>query len=169
MNKRSGYNLAKSFLFAFSGIARSLKYERNLRIHFLSLAYIVYFTRYFELSMTDCAVLAAVIGGVIACELINTAIEACVDLHTVDYNVLAKIAKDAAAGAVLVSAAVSLVVGAALFWQPGAFAKIWADIALRPLIWLFLLLITVFLIAWPEYRMAANGNNHVKNNNVRED
>ena len=152
MNRHSAYNLAKSFYFAFSGIFRSLKYERNLRIHFFAAAYILYFSHYFGLSKAEYAVLIAAIGGVIVCELINTAIEAAVDLNTLAYNVFAKTAKDAAAGAVLISSAISVIIGLMFFWQPDTLREIWANIAAAPFIWLFLIAITLFLIAWPEHR-----------------
>lgn len=150
MRKHSAYNLAKSFYCAGAGVARSLKNERNLRIHFFMAAYILYFSRYFDLSRAEYAALIITIGFVIACELMNTAVEACVDLNTLCYNVLAKTAKDAAAGAVFVSAAASVTVGIVLFWQPDILLQIGSDIAARPLLWLFLIAVTVFLVAWPE-------------------
>jgi diacylglycerol kinase len=150
MNKHKRYNLIKSFGFAFSGIFRSLKYERNLRIHFSAAIYVLYFSRYFTLSRTEYAVLILAIGGVIARELINTAIEASVDLKTPAPHVLAKTAKDAAAGGVLISSLTCLVIGVLLFWQPLILSEIWADITKNLFIWIFLLALTVFLIAWPE-------------------
>lgn len=169
MNKNSAYNLLRSFKCAFTGIARSLRYERNLRIHFLTSAYVIYFTRYFDLSKAELALVILMIGLVIACELINTAIEATVDLKTPAYSALAKTAKDAAAGAVLVSAAASVAVGAALFWRPPVFALIWADIMSAPVIWILLAAITVFLIAWPEYKQVLNGNAKAANFDIKAD
>jgi len=156
MSRHSAYNLSKSFTFAFSGILRSLRYERNLRIHFFAAAYILYFSHYFGLSRAEYAVLVTAIGGVIVCELINTAIEAAVDLNTLAYNVFAKTAKDAAAGAVLVSSAISVAIGFLFFSKPDILREIWQDIASAPFIWFFLIAITVFLIAWPEYRRPAS-------------
>jgi diacylglycerol kinase (ATP) len=158
MSKRSAYNLAKSFVFAFSGIFRSLKYERNLRIHFFAAASVLYFSHYFGLSNTEYAILAATIGGVIMCELINTAIEAAVDLNTLDHNVFAKIAKDAAASAVLISSIISIIIGFLLFGKPDILLQIWSDITAAPLVWLFLLAITIFLIGWPEYKRPAKNS-----------
>ena len=59
--------------------------------------------------------LALTIGLVISCELINTAIEAVVDLVTEDYHPLAKVAKDTAAAAVFVFAIVAVIVGLIIF------------------------------------------------------
>lgn len=162
MNKLSAYNLVRSFAYAFHGVAHSLRHERNLRIHFFMAAYVLYFSRYFGLTPAEYAALFAVIGLVVACEMINTAIEAAVDLSTPAYSALAKIAKDAAAGAVLVSTAASVATGIVLFWQPEILRLIWADILTAPLVWLFLAAITVFLIAWPEHRKIADGAENQK-------
>ncbi len=150
MNRFRAYNLARSFYCAARGVLRSLKNERNLRIHFFAAAYILYFSRYYSFTTAEYAVLFLTAGLVIACELINTAIEAAVDLYVKEYDVNAKIAKDAAAGAVLVSAAVSVAVGVALFWDPVIMAGIGRDMLKAPLVWLFALALTLFLIIWPE-------------------
>lgn len=149
-NKFSAYSLPHSIWYAFRGIARSLWQERNLRIHFAAGGYLIYFSHYFSFSKAEYGLLIAIVGLVVACELINTAVEAAVDLKMPTYDSLAKTAKDAAAGAVLVSAAVSVAVGVLLFWQPEALKIIWADILKAPVVWLLLLAITGFLIAWPE-------------------
>jgi membrane protein DedA with SNARE-associated domain len=80
---------------------------------------------------------------------LNTSIESAINLSGDSYNNYAKFAKDAAAGAVLVSAAVSIAVGIALFWRPDIWLIIWRDIISAPLAWLLALALTVFLIAWP--------------------
>lgn len=145
-----------------------MRYERNLRIHFFSAGYVLYFTRYFDLSKAELALVILMIGLVIACELINTAIEATVDLNTPVYSALAKTAKDAAAGAVFVSAAASLAVGITLFWQPRVFDEIKSDIMSAPFVWIFLVIITIFLIAWPEYRQVLNGSAKAANFDIKE-
>lgn len=162
MNKFSAYNLPRSFYYAFSGVARSLWSERNLRIHFFAAAYVLYFSKYFDLSKSEYAILLVAIGLVVACEMINTAVEAAVDLNTTDYHKLARNAKDAAAGAVLVSSAVSVAVGYVLFWQPPVLLQIWSDMLSAPFVWLFLLAITIFLIAWPERIAMLKTVNHTK-------
>ncbi len=167
MSKLSAYNLARSFKCAFIGILRSLWYERNLRIHFFAAAYVLYFLHYFILTKGELAIVFLMLGLVIVCELINTAIEATVDLNTPDYNALAKTAKDAAAGAVLASAVASIAVGVTLFWQPKALQKIWHDILSAPFVWLFLIAITIFLIAWPERRQMSKGTAKAKNFNIK--
>lgn len=166
MSKLSAYNLIRSFYFAVCGIIRSLWHERNLRIHFFVSGYVIYFSRYFGLSRVEYAVLFVMIGLVIACELINTSIEAVVDLNTPVYSAFAKIAKDAAAGAVLISAVTSIAVSFVFFWQPEILVQIWSDVVAAPFIWLFIVAITIFLIAWPERWKIANGTH--KKNNLKE-
>jgi diacylglycerol kinase len=151
--------LPRSFFYAVRGVLRSLKTERNLRIHFLAAAYVLYFSRYFRLEPVERAVLFLALGSVLVCELINTAIESAINLYSGSYNHYAKFAKDAAAGAVLVSAAVSVAVGAALFWRPEVWLSIWRDVLSAPAVWLLLAAITVFLAAWPS-RKSKNSKEH---------
>ena len=96
--------LFKSFEYAFKGVYNTIKTERNMRIHITCLIYmfsILGFTDWFTLDRADWAILTVASGTVIACEVINTAIENAVNLATQEYNKFAEAAKDAAAGAVL--------------------------------------------------------------------
>ena len=116
----------KSFGYAFRGIAYCIGRERNLRIHICFLVYMFGFLTvhdFFEVSRTQLAILAAVSALVIALELVNTGIEKAVDLAA-DGKILplAKVAKDAAAGAVLVSAIGAVAVGLLILYQPDAFS-----------------------------------------------
>ena len=106
-------NLAKSFVYAFRGITYCIAHERNMRIHLC-------FTLFMFGFLT---VLFAVCSSVLALECVNTAVEKTVDLETKERNSLAAIAKDAAAGAVLIAAIGSVAVGIAILYQPEAFAK----------------------------------------------
>lgn len=122
-------SLIKSFGYAFSGIAYCIGKERNLRIHLCFLAYMFGFLTvhdFFEVSKTQFAILAAVSALVIALELVNTGIEKAVDLAA-DGKTLAfaKIAKDAAAGAVLISAIGAVAVGLLILYQPDAFSAMY--------------------------------------------
>lgn len=116
--------LFKSFYYAFRGIIRTIKTERNLRIHITCLIYmfsILGFTDWFTLGRTDWAILLLTSGTVIAAEIVNTAVENAVNLASEEYNRYAEISKDAAAGAVLVSAAFAVLTGIAILFQPEAF------------------------------------------------
>ena len=128
MMKRSKHNLIQSIHFALQGIVYALRRERNLRIHLSVAGWVIYFSRYYAFSAEQTALLFLVIGLVITCELFNTAIEKTVDLEKPAYNPLAKVAKDVAAGAVLVSSITSVAVGILLFGDPAVIARIWADI-----------------------------------------
>lgn len=135
--KRPPYNLFYSFGFAFRGIFCALARERNLRIHFAAGAFALFFAiRYYRLATGEMALLCLCIGFVLACEMVNTAIEATVDLESPSYSALARIAKDAAAGAVLVSAVTSVAVGFFLFWDVPTLTRISADFLARPLPWM---------------------------------
>ncbi len=116
--------LFMSFTYAFKGILRTIANERNLRIHLTCVIYMVsilLFTDWFTLSRTDWAVLMLACSGVIGGEIVNTAIENAVNLASEEYTEYGKIAKDAAAGAVLVSAVFAVIVGVIILFQPEAF------------------------------------------------
>lgn len=119
-------SLIKSFGYAFKGIASCIAKERNLRIHLCFLTYMFGFLTvhdFFEVSKTQFAILIAVSALVISLELVNTGIESAVDLAA-DGKILplAKLAKDVAAGAVLVSAIGAVAVGIVILYQPAAFS-----------------------------------------------
>ena len=116
--------LFMSFVYAFKGIFRTIANERNLRIHLTCVIYMVsilLLTDWFTLSRTDWAVLMLACGSVIGGEIVNTAIENVVNLASEKYTEYGKIAKDAAAGAVLVNAIVAVIVGLIILFQPAAF------------------------------------------------
>ncbi|MBP3696770.1 MAG: diacylglycerol kinase family protein [Clostridia bacterium] len=119
-------SLIKSFGYAFKGIASCIVKERNLRIHLCFLTYMFCFLTahdFFEVSKTQFAILIAVSALVISLELVNTGIESAVDLAANGKIMpLAKLAKDAAAGAVLVSAIGAVAVGLVILYQPAAFS-----------------------------------------------
>lgn len=100
---------------ALNGIIASYRSERNLRIHIALALVAVGLGAWLRLSSVEWCWIALCIALVILTELINTAIEAWVDLVSPDEHPLAKKAKDAAAGAVLVAAAFSAVVGTLIF------------------------------------------------------
>ncbi|MBP3284144.1 MAG: diacylglycerol kinase family protein [Clostridia bacterium] len=98
-----------------AGIFHCLMNERNMRTHFIAGILVFGAAIYFKLSGVEIAIVGLTVGLVITTELINTAIENTVDLVTMEYKPLAKIAKDVAAGAVLLAAFTAVLVGLALF------------------------------------------------------
>jgi diacylglycerol kinase (ATP) len=108
-------NPIDSFRFALNGILLSFRTQRHLRIHFgvAVLALIAGFV--WRLSRVELLILVIAISMVLLAELFNTALETVVDLVTMDYHPLAKVAKDVAAGAVLVTTINAAMIGAVLF------------------------------------------------------
>jgi diacylglycerol kinase (ATP) len=103
-------SLLQSFNHAFQGLVESVRRERNMRIH-LSVAFVVLIVSLFlNLSKLELAAVFIAIAFVLAAELVNTAIEAVVDIVTDEYHHRAKAAKDLAAGGVLVAAINALAV-----------------------------------------------------------
>jgi undecaprenyl-diphosphatase len=107
--------LGASFLHAFDGLRESVKTERNLLIHFSIMALVLVFGALLKISITEWLVCVVCFGLVISMELINTALEATVDICSPEVNPKAKLAKDAAAGAVLASAMASAAAGCVIF------------------------------------------------------
>ena len=142
--------LVKSFGYAFQGIFTAIKKERNMRIHIVCMIYMCFFLfrfDFFEITKTQLAILFLACGLVIGAELINTAIEAAVDLQGEEYTRLGKIAKDCAAGAVLVFTIFSVLCGIAIMYQPKAFELLFTYFAQNPIaIVLFLISVVIFSI-----------------------
>lgn len=116
----------KSFKYAFKGVTSSILYERNMRIHMCAAFYVLIFMQFYDLSASEKAIIFLTIGSVISLEIINTAIEAVVDLCSPDYHPLAKKAKDLSAGAVLISAMISVLVAFEFFWDISTFQRIYS-------------------------------------------
>ena len=99
----------------FLGIITSFKTERNMKIHVFVMILVIIAGIVFKVSFLDWIILVIMFGLVISAELFNTAIETIVDMITMEKNEKAKIAKDVAAGAVLVLAFASVIVGLIIF------------------------------------------------------
>lgn len=108
-------SLRESFYYAFSGIIFGFISERNLKIHVLAAILTVSLGCYFNLSRMEWAILIFTIFLVFIAETINTAIEKTIDLVTNEYHPLAKVAKNLAAGAVLLSAVNAVIMGIIIF------------------------------------------------------
>ncbi|MGF1515880.1 MAG: diacylglycerol kinase family protein [Elainellaceae cyanobacterium] len=112
-------NLFVSFRYAWAGISYAFRTQRNFRIHSLIGVVAIALGLWVQLSRGEIAVIELTIGIVMAMELLNTAIEAVVDLTVKNtYHELAKVAKDCAAGAVLISALAALLVAGSLLLLP---------------------------------------------------
>lgn len=107
----------KSFNHAVSGIIAALKTEGHMKFHFFCAISVLVLSLFFDFNRIEFAVLALTVGLVIICEMINTAIERIIDIVSPDYHPVARVVKDIAAGAVLVSAVVAFLVGYLLFFD----------------------------------------------------
>ncbi len=113
--KQKRKKLRNSFKFAFAGIITALKKEQNMKIHFTIMLIVIIAGFIFKLSAIEWIICIILFGLVISLELANTAIEQTVDIAMPEKNEKAKIAKDVAAGAVLVTAIISVIVGLIIF------------------------------------------------------
>ncbi len=121
------WKILKGFGYAFRGLWRCAREEWHFRFHVVIACYVLAFTPYFSLSRAEGALLVLTIGGVLMAELINSAVERAMDRISTERHPLAGAAKDMAAGAVLITAVVSVVVAVLLFWKPDVWLAIFAD------------------------------------------
>jgi len=100
---------------AFRGLWYALRTQRNARVH-VSIAIIaILLGILLHISAVEFAMVFVAITGVFIAEMFNTVFELCIDLASPEYHPLAKIAKDVSAGAVLLSAMLSIVIGLFVF------------------------------------------------------
>lgn len=108
-------NLFLSFKYAGQGVSYAFRTQRNFRIHVFIGLIALFLSLYFKLSAIACSIISLTIALVLVLELLNTALEAVVDLTVGrEFHQLAKIAKDCAAGAVLIAAITALIIAGAL-------------------------------------------------------
>lgn len=125
---------AAGFGYALRGIGRALRSERNLRFHVCAAGYVVFFgLRFYRFEAAEWAVLALCIAGVLALELVNSALERAVDKPDLAHWRAAGEVKDMAAGGVLIFALGAAAAGLCLFWRPEVLAEIWRHYTGRPL------------------------------------
>jgi diacylglycerol kinase (ATP) len=116
---KTATNLLKSFKYAWAGVSYAFITQRNFRIHTFVGILAISLSLWFRLKPVEIVAIVLTAGLVLVMELLNTAIESVVDLTVKQsYHELAKVAKDCAAGAVLVSALASLLVAGSLLLPP---------------------------------------------------
>ena len=108
--------LSGSFRAAIAGVLRTIAAQRNMKIHVLSAMMVLIVGMALPLAPSTRVALLFAVAIVFFAEILNTALEAFVDLHIRDYHRLAMMAKDAAAAGVLVLAATTVVVLAEILW-----------------------------------------------------
>ncbi|MFN4280335.1 diacylglycerol kinase family protein [Thermosynechococcus sp.] len=116
---RVASSLLNSFRYAWAGVVYAFQTQRNFRIHTAMGLSAIALSGLLKLPAVEVAVIVLTIGLVMGLELVNTALEAVVDLTVgQEYHELARIAKDCAAGAVLLSAIAAVGVAVALIVPP---------------------------------------------------
>ena len=108
-------NVISSFKYAFQGMFSALKTERNLKKHVTIMMLVIIAGIVLKISKIEWIICIILFGLVIGGEMLNSAIETVVDIAMPDINSKAKFAKDAAAGAVLVFAIASAIIGFMIF------------------------------------------------------
>lgn len=115
MEKKNKKSILKSFKYAIEGIFTGIKEERNMKIHIFIMILVIVFGIVLKISQIEWIICIIQFGFVISLELVNTAIESTVDLITLEKSPQAKIAKDVAAGSVLIAAITSAIIGLIIF------------------------------------------------------
>lgn len=107
--------LVRSFAAAWAGLAHAVRTQRNMRIHLGVVVVVAVAASVLRISRWEACVLALTATLVLVLELLNTSLEAAIDLYCPEHHPLARIAKDTAAAAVLVAAGASVMIGLVVF------------------------------------------------------
>ena len=115
VSRGRGPSILESFNFAFEGVIHVLRTQRNMRIHFATAAIVLIAAVALGVGRLELMALLLAISFVLIAEMINTALEAGIDVATTSFDPLAKLAKDIAAGAVLIATVNAVAVGYLVF------------------------------------------------------
>jgi diacylglycerol kinase (ATP) len=113
--RRRAPSILESFNFAFEGVIHVLRTQRNMRIHFVIAAAVLVAALALGVDKGELIALLLAISFVLIAEMINTALEAGIDVATTSFDPLAKLAKDIAAGAVLIATVNAVAIGYLVF------------------------------------------------------
>lgn len=117
-----------SFRYAGEGILHCFRTQKHMRFHFVMLVLVLLSGLLLGLDTRDMLILLFCISLVVATEMVNTAVEAVVDMIAETYHPLAKLAKDVAAGAVLIASANAVIAGLLIFFGSDRIQKIQAGV-----------------------------------------
>lgn len=126
-----------SFKYAFEGIWFCISTQRNFRFHTAAALTAWLLSLKYDFSGNEKIILCFTIAFVLISEMINTAVEAIVDMTCKEYNKNAKIAKDVCAASVFVSAIAAVITALVLFYDNGRFWYIMLDYIKNPLFWVY--------------------------------
>jgi diacylglycerol kinase (ATP) len=108
-------SVIESFNFAIEGVIHVLRTQRNMRLHFAAAVAVIVVAVAVGVSKIELSVLLVSIAFVLVAEMINTAVEGTIDAATTSFDPMAKLAKDIAAGAVLIASVNAVAVGYLVF------------------------------------------------------
>ncbi|MBR1414142.1 MAG: diacylglycerol kinase [Bacilli bacterium] len=117
-DKIKGFGIKRFFLsfkYSIEGLLYAYRYEQSLWVHAIASIFVIIMGIVFDIKFSEWAILFIALGSILSIELINTAIEAAVDLTTTDIHPLAKIAKDCGSAASFVLTFVSIVIAMFVF------------------------------------------------------
>lgn len=143
----------KSFVYAWHGITEACK-QRNFRFHICATVFVVFFAaKFYGFSAERWAILLLTCAGALALEAVNTGLERLADKVTEENSHRIRVAKDCAAGAVLIWAIFAVAVGVCLFWDIDRFSLIRQYFSALPRL---VVLVLAIALAWvfvflPEY------------------
>lgn len=115
---------ASSFRHAFEGVLDAYRSQRHMRVHFVFMALNAVLALIYKLSALEVALLMVCITLVVFAEMVNTVVEATLNLVTETYSPITRFAKDVAAGAVLVTAVNACLVGVCIYFHPDRFGRV---------------------------------------------
>ena len=114
--KRRGFGrFFRSFSYSIEGLKYAYKYEQSMMIHVIATILVIGANIFFQVSGMEWLITILAIGMVLSAELFNTAIEAVVDLVTLEIHPLAKIAKDCGSAATFVLAIMAAIIGCVIY------------------------------------------------------
>lgn len=115
VKSKKNKNILESFKYGFLGLFETIKRERNIKIAFFLIIFGTIISWFLKLSMMEWVVVILMSVIVVSLEMMNTAIEAVVDMVMPNIHPLAKLAKDTAAGAVVLSVVVAFIIGLIIY------------------------------------------------------
>lgn len=115
IKKRGLIRFVRSFSFSIAGLKYAYKYEQSMVVHVMVTTLVIIANILFKVQPIEWLITIIAIGMVLSAELINTAIEAIVDMITLEFHPLAKIAKDCGSAATFILALMAAVIGCVIY------------------------------------------------------
>lgn len=134
------------FLYAFRGIGKVIKEERNMRVHIAAALNVLVFSPFLGVNRAEYAVLLITSALVLSLESVNSAIENLCDRVTEKKDEYIKNTKDIAAGAVLISAIFSVITGLVILLRPEKIALLFINIFTTPIYLVSFIIFEILLV-----------------------